>query len=165
MVGKEMILNQFGFNHYRNLKILDTAQKLTPEQWATPLDEGQRSLHQTLFHYLIVQEEWLYLCENGVSKYDFRLIEDYPDAASLLEYTEQTHQATMKYLENLDDEQLATILHPRMPGSDSTIYPMPVWYVLSHILFHSAQHRSEAALMLTRLGYSPSFMDFLRWDR
>jgi uncharacterized damage-inducible protein DinB len=36
-----------------------------------------------------------------------------------------------------------------------------VWQILVHILYHSAQHRSEMAEMLTRYGQSPGDLDFV----
>ena len=50
----------------------------------------------------------------------------------------------------------------RPPGDIERTYT--VWYLLLHVLFHSAQHRSEAAEMLTRFGYSPGFIDFINHD-
>ncbi|HLL50859.1 MAG TPA: DinB family protein, partial [Thermomicrobiales bacterium] len=37
----------------------------------------------------------------------------------------------------------------------------PLWQQLLHQVNHATQHRSEAALLLTRLGQSPGMLDFL----
>ena len=37
----------------------------------------------------------------------------------------------------------------------------PLWQQLLHQVNHATQHRSEAALLLTRLGYSPGWLDLL----
>jgi uncharacterized damage-inducible protein DinB len=37
----------------------------------------------------------------------------------------------------------------------------PLWQQLLHQVNHATQHRSEAALLLTRLGFSPGWLDLL----
>jgi uncharacterized damage-inducible protein DinB len=44
---------------------------------------------------------------------------------------------------------------------DGKTYPLVRWQMLQHLLLHSMQHRSEAALMLTDYGHSPGDIDFL----
>ena len=34
---------------------------------------------------------------------------------------------------------------------------------ITHVLMHSAQHRAEAAELLTRLGYSPGQLDYMEF--
>jgi uncharacterized damage-inducible protein DinB len=35
------------------------------------------------------------------------------------------------------------------------------WQILLHQALHAAQHRSEAALLLSKLGYSTGWLDYL----
>jgi uncharacterized damage-inducible protein DinB len=41
------------------------------------------------------------------------------------------------------------------------VWAYPLWQQLLHQTNHATQHRSEAALLLTRLGYSPGWLDLL----
>jgi len=163
MLSKVMILKMFDYSHHINTRLLDLAAKLTPEQWDEPQDIGRRSsLHETLFHVLIVEEEWLYLCEHEVTRFAFRQIENYPDVAALRAFSDETYTIMQSYLEGLDEAALTTTVTGRPPGDQVRTYT--VWYLLLHTLFHSAQHRSEAAEMLTRCGQSPGFIDFINHD-
>jgi uncharacterized damage-inducible protein DinB len=63
------------------------------------------------------------------------------------------------YLESLDETVLSSTVFGR-PNTDQE-RTLTIWYILTHVLFHSAQHRSEVAIMLTRYGQSPSFIDFM----
>lgn len=156
-----MLLTMFEFNHVTNNRLLDVAAVLTPEQWTTPLDEGQRSLHETLFHLLTVEEEWGYLCRHKQSRFRYRQINDYPDAASLRTFSDQDYRVTCDYLESVDDDILTSTVTGVMPPPEFEVRTFPVWQILTHILYHSAQHRSEVALMLTRCGHSPGSIDFI----
>ena len=163
MLSQMMMLKMFGFNHQTNNRLLDLATMLTPEQWDAPQDIGRRSsLRETMFHTLIVEEEWVYFCEHSVTRFDFRKIEDYPDVASLRRFSDDTYQWIQGYLENLDEEKLTATITGAAPGDVERNFS--VWYILLHAVFHSAQHRSEAAEMLTRFGYSPGFIDFINHD-
>jgi uncharacterized damage-inducible protein DinB len=37
----------------------------------------------------------------------------------------------------------------------------PLWQQMVHQVNHGTQHRSEVAMILTRCGYSPGWLDFL----
>ena len=37
----------------------------------------------------------------------------------------------------------------------------PLWQQMIHQVNHATQHRSEAAMMLTKLGHSPGWLDLL----
>lgn len=161
MLSKTMFLTMFEFNYVTNKRLLTAATVLTPEQWSTPLDAGQRGLHETLFHLLTVEEEWLYLCRNNLSRFRYRRIEDYPDAASLHDFSDQDYRVTCDYLAGVDDDLLISTVTGIMPPPEYEIRTFPIWQILTHVLYHSAQHRSEAALMLTRFGHSPGFVDFI----
>lgn len=40
----------------------------------------------------------------------------------------------------------------------------PVWHILMHVLHHSAQHRAEAAAMLTHFNLSPGNIDYIGFE-
>jgi uncharacterized damage-inducible protein DinB len=156
-LSKTVFLDMFAYGHLTNNRLLDKAVELTPEQWLTPLDAGQRSIYETLFHLLAVEEEWIYFCEHGKPNFDYRALHDYPDVASLRAYADHVSQTTHAYLERLDEETLISSVYGLLPhGAEQSVV---IWQVLTHSLLHSTQHRSEVALMLTRYGHSPGEID------
>lgn len=165
MLSQILLLNWFDYNHETNNRLLELAAKVTPEQWDMPQDFGRcTSLHETLFHVLSVEEEWLELCESGTPNFGFRSLDDYPDAASLQTYSDQVYDQYRPYLESLNDEQLIAKIFALLP--DNRERSVMVWQLLSHMLYHSAYHRSEIASMLTNFGQSPGPIDFFgfRWE-
>lgn len=159
MLAKTMLLKMFEYNHFINNRLLELAANVTPEQWDAPQDFGQRSIHETFFHLLVVQEEWRWLCETGQPIWNYRAISDYPDAASLLAFSDMEYAATRKYVENASEEMLTASIFAEMPqGVElSTV----IWGMLIHSLYHSTQHRSEVAAMLTKYGQSPGDIDII----
>jgi uncharacterized damage-inducible protein DinB len=163
MHSQALFLKMFEYNHHINTRLLNLAANLTPDQWDAPQDIGrQSSLRETLFHILAVEEEWFYFCEQGTTRFGFRHLTSYPDMGSLCTFSEQNYPRMRMYLESLDETVLSSTVFGR-PNTDQE-RTLTIWYILTHVLFHSAQHRSEVAIMLTRYGQSPSFIDFMGHD-
>jgi uncharacterized damage-inducible protein DinB len=164
MHSKSLLLTMFDFNHSINTRLLGIAAELPPEQWDAPQTIGRASsLHETFFHIITVEEEWRLFCETGGKDYwGFRPEADFPDAASLIALADQEYEAVRAYLTRIPDEGVMAPVTGILPhGVTKTA---PAWHFLTHSLFHSAQHRSETAIMLTAFGHSPSFIDFLGFN-
>lgn len=159
MLAKTIFLEMFKYNYDTTIRLLNLAQKVTPEQWDEMQPARQRSMHQTFFHLLVVEEEWVVLCEHGTPRWDYRLIEDYPDVASLCAFADEAYAMIQRYIESTDEQILSSTVTGLMP--DNRIHTEAIWFLLTHLLYHSAQHRSEIASMLTRYGFSPGEIDFI----
>lgn len=158
MVATEMLKTMFLYNHETNSRLLALAERVSDAQWKAPQEAGQRSLHVTLHHILVVEDEWLHLCSRGEPIWGTRPIDDYPDVASLRALNDANYHTFSPWLTSLDDGALAarpTYLMPHGREQEAS-----VWAMLTHMLYHSQQHRSECAFMLTRYGHSPGFIDF-----
>ncbi len=67
---------------------------------------------------------------------------------------------TQAYLAGLDEAALGqTLVYLDTRGLE---HAFSLWQTLLHQVNHATQHRSEAAMMLTRLGHSPGEPDFVR---
>lgn len=158
MLGIKIISTMFEYDHHINHRLIELAMQVKPEEWDAPNDAGQRSLHETLFHLLVVGEEYLSLCLLRQPIWESRLFEHYPDAASLADLNDLIHDTYQPLLERLTDDQLTSRATALMPSG--RVESVMIWHLLLHSLYHSAQHRSECASMLTKYGYSPGFIDF-----
>ena len=158
MLAPTILLAMYQFDYEKNTQLLALGAELTPQQWDEPQPAGQRSLHETFFHIVTVCEEYLSLCQTGQPNWAMRSLDDYPDAASLLALNDQLYAAYLPYVEQLTDQQLST--HVTAVMSHGVTQSVRVWQLLLHMLYHSAQHRSEAASILTRYDHSPGFIDF-----
>jgi uncharacterized damage-inducible protein DinB len=153
-----MLLTMAQYNWETNIRLLNLAKCITAAQWDAPQEAGQRSLHETLFHIVAVEEEWLHVCATGNSIWGSRSLADFPSVETLQELNTRNREQYRPWFATLREEQLAMRRVYAMPqGTDQEA---PLWALLLHMLYHSAQHRSEVAFMLTRYGYSPGFIDF-----
>ena len=159
MLAKDMLLKKFEYNHWANLRLLYCAAKVTADQWAAPDDYSRGSLHEAMFHILRVEEGWLYFCQHGERGKGLQEIDQFPTPDSLRPYADQQLATQKALIENVDEAGLTKTLVAR--GGDGEEYTMVIWQVLTHVLYHSAQHRSEAAALLTAYGQSPGDLDFL----
>lgn len=159
MLGKTMLLRMYEYDHQINSLLLDCAAKVTPEQWDAPHEYGQGSLHQIMYHLLRVEQGWLYLCQHHERIKDRPSIEALPTVESLRAYSEEIYATTRVFLEGLSEEDIASSFTIREPDGEEDTAVM--WHILTHVLYHSAQHRSEIAALLTSYDQSPGDLDFL----
>lgn len=158
MLGSKVFLTMFQYDHHINHRLLEFAMQVEPQEWDAPNEIGQRSLHETLFHLLTVGEEYLSLCLSGQPIWASKPIEHYPDAASLGILNDSINETYLPLLAQLTDDQLTSRITALMPSGK--VESVMMWHILLHSLYHSAQHRSECASMLTKYGRSPGFIDF-----
>lgn len=159
MLGKTMLTTMFDYNAAMNARILDCAAKIADEHLDAPTGYSQGSLRMTLWHLLIVEYGWRNQTQGlDVRKDPFPVEQTAPIAAmqAFQQREADTVRALLRDLSEVDLGENLTL--KRWNGSTATLAR---WQIFTHILYHSAQHRSEAAELLTRAGQSPGDTDFL----
>jgi len=153
----EAIRDLYAYSAWANARILETAEQLTPDQYTTA-SEGTDSIRDTLVH--TASAHWLWL-ERWRESSPRGLWDpaDFPDVAALRSRWDEVEDATSAYLATLREADLARVVSYVNFQGETWAYPL--WQQLLHQVNHATQHRSEAALLLTRLGYSPGWLDFL----
>ncbi|HEY8292491.1 MAG TPA: DinB family protein [Thermomicrobiales bacterium] len=160
MPGKAMLRTMFDYNAATNVRLLDGAAKVSDEQLDTPTGYSVGSLRQTLWHTLIVEAGWGRFCRGiEVDRTKPPPIEPTAVIADFQAFQSEESAQIRPFLDGLGDDDLAATLTRKNP--DGTERTFIRWQVLMHILYHSAQHRSEAAELLTRYGQSPGDTDFI----
>lgn len=159
MLGKAMLLKKYAYNHWANMRIIECAANVTADQWAAPDEYSRGSLHEALFHILRVEEGWLYLCQHGERGSGHPGIEQFPTADSLRPYADQQLATAQAFIDQTSEDALTATIPTKFP--DGNERKLVIWQILTHVLYHSAQHRSEAAALLTRYGQSPGDLDFI----
>ena len=153
----EGIRDLYAYSAWANARILDTAAQLTPEQF-TSLGDGFDSIRDTLVH--MASAQWLWL-ERWRDRSPRELWDPagFADIAELRSRWEAVEVATSEYVATLREPDLARVVSYVNFQGERWAYPL--WQQLLHQVNHATQHRSEAALLLTRLGYSPGWLDLL----
>jgi len=153
----EAIRDLYAYSAWANARILETAEQLTPEQYTTASD-GCDSIRDTLVHTASAQWLWLERWREN-SPRELWDPAEFPDVAALRARWLEVEEATAAYIAGLRKSDLARVVSYVNFQGEPWAYPL--WHQLLHQVNHATQHRSEAALLLTRLGYSPGWLDFL----
>ncbi len=164
MFGKEMLGTTFDYNAAMNVRLLDFAAKVPDEQLDAPSNYSVGSLRQTLWHTLVVEAGWGMFCRGiEVDRTQPPPIAPTATIAELHAFQSEESAQMRDFLSGLtDDDFMANLVRKHPDGSERSFVR---WHVLTHILYHSAQHRSEVAELLTRYGQSPGDTDFIFYIR
>lgn len=155
----------YGYNDWANRRILDTAERLTPEQLHTDGIASFGSIHATLVHTMGVQ--WLWFRRlRGESPAALPDAADVPDLAAIRARWAGIEADTQRFIAALEPEgenaPNRVVTYARMGGQPLS---QPAWEILLHVVNHSTQHRSEVAAMLTQFGHSPGDLDLTKYLR
>ena len=153
----EGIRDLYAYSAWANARILDTAARLTPQQFTTAGD-GFDSVRDTLVHTASAQWLWLERWRGNAPR-EFWDPASFADVAALRARWEELEAATAEYVATLREPDLTRVIsYVNIQGEE---WAYPLWQQLLHQVNHATQHRSEVALLLTRLGYSPGWLDLL----
>lgn len=156
-MNKNDIRDLLDYHDWANRRILDTAERLTPEQLAAPTNASFGNLHATLVHLL--DTDWGWLVALKTSEWNEAMKpEDFPTLAALRQRWDEEDATRWAYFDTLTDADLQRILRYEVEGG--IVRERVYWHVFFHIVNHGMQHRSEAAAMLTDFGQSPGDIDF-----
>ena len=160
MLSKEMLTTMFDYNAATNVRLLECAAKVSDEQLDTPIRLQHWQPAANALAYVLVEAGWGRFCRGiEVDRTKPPPIEPTAAIATLQAFQSEEHAQMRPFLDGLSDDDLTATLPRKYP--DGTERTFIRWQVLVHILYHSAQHRSEAAELLTRYGQSPGDTDFI----
>jgi uncharacterized damage-inducible protein DinB len=145
------------YHAWANDRILTTAADLSENELRKDgvLDHG--SAFQTIRHLVDVDWSWREFCigndvgETYVWDHGFTL----DDLGALHAFCLEEDVRLRTLVESLDDDALAG------PWGTDPRFTRPRWLVVSHIVSHGTQHRSELARYFTECGHSPGDLDNL----
>jgi uncharacterized damage-inducible protein DinB len=154
----EVVRSLYRYNSWANAQILKAAAKLTPAQLNEAGGASFESVHDTLVHTLAAQ--WLYLERwQGRSPRAMPTPAEFAGLAAIHARWDIVERDTQAFLGTLDDARLAqTIAYTNFQGER---WAYPLWQQMIHQVNHATQHRSEAAMLLTKHRHSPGWLDYL----
>jgi uncharacterized damage-inducible protein DinB len=155
----EKMRDLYAYNAWANRRVLDTAERLTPEAFLAA-ETAAGSIRDILVHTAWAQWLWLqrWRGESPRERWDPSA---FPDLASLRSRWAEIETETARYLAALDPRELERDIS--YVNSAGQTWRYPLWQLLLHQVNHATQHRSEAALLLTEAGHSPGELDLIRY--
>ena len=161
-MNKQDIQLLYKYNNWANSRILDAAENLTEEQFLAPASYPHGGLRGTLTHILFA--EWLWrLRWQGESPTVRMKPEDFVTFNSLCVRWVQEEKLLMDFVDGLKEEKLDNTFN--YYTTEGEPLQRILWQAMMHVVNHGTQHRSEAATMLTELGYSPGDIDLMLFLR
>jgi uncharacterized damage-inducible protein DinB len=159
------------YNDWCDARILAACARVTPEQFAALGSYSRGGLRATMVHILdnlwqqrITLQGYYEKPLANEAAYDAtELHEDsLPTLAMLQERWAVERREMRLFLEGLSDESLNGTVRYVIPGA---LRERVVWHVLVDLILHAAQHRSEAAALLTAFGHAPGDLDLIEFMR
>ena len=157
-MNKQDILVLYQYNQWSTKKILDTASKVTEEQFLAPAPFPHGGLRGTLVHALFAEWIWRMRWE-GTSPTSRLKPEEFPTFDSLRTRWAEEEKLLMAFVEHVTDERLnESFAYKSTAGKP---YERLLWQAMAHLVNHGTQHKTEAAAILTGYGHSPGDIDMI----
>ena len=157
-MNKQDIFVLYKYNQWANARILNAAASLTPEQFAASASFPHGGLRGTLVHALFAEWIWRKRWEGTSPTQRFNPA-DFPTVESLRARWLEEEGQLMNFVSAVTDERLNSMFDYR--NTSGKPFSQILWQVMAHVVNHGTQHRSEAAAILTDLGYSPGDLDLI----
>ena len=159
---KNMLLVQIqdmhNYNRWANVRILDTAAKLSNEDFIRDLQNSYPSIRDTLAHMMSAEWVWLERCR-GSSPKEMLPSSSFPTVSALRERWDEIHRQLSELVNTITEEILnTTISYVNFQGET---WRYLFWQTMCHLFNHSTYHRGQAITMLRQLGAEPVSTDFL----
>jgi len=161
---KSDLIMLFAYNSWANNRILSTVTRLNPDQFTSPNPcTGYGSIRGLLLHILTAELVWRERLKKSPSD-DFFLDQDsFPTLDTLLYRWQREEVLLQNFIEELNDQQLdEPIIYTNRRGE---AFENICWNILTHVVNHGTQHRSEVATILTGYGVSPGDLDLIHYLR
>lgn len=154
----ERIRALYDFNRWANGEVLETAGKLTPEQFTRDLHGSFPSVRETLVH--IMGAEWIWLERwRGNSPKALLSAAEFPTVSAIANRWAEIERAQRKFVDGLTEDSLVqAVSYVNLKGDP---YEYPLWQMLQHLVNHSTYHRGQITTMLRQLGARPVATDLL----
>jgi uncharacterized damage-inducible protein DinB len=86
---------------------------------------------------------------------------DFPDVAALRSQWFEVEQETQQFLSGLKPADLDNVI--AYTSTEGRPFAFPLWQLLLHQVNHATQHRSEVAMQLSSFGFSPGWLDLVKY--
>ncbi len=157
-MSAEQIRTLYAYTSWANGQIFDAAADLDEARLEADAGASFGSVRDTLVHVVSAQRTWLARARRQANPDDLRA-DTFSNLAAIRDAWMAIDADTRDFVEGLDEADLSeTVSYVNSQGRPNAY---PLWQILVHQANHAAQHRSEVALVLTRFGHSPGWLDFL----
>lgn len=149
------------YHNWANEKLLNTAEKIPTDQLINPRLPSDKTPFELLLHMLDVDWSWRLACIGEDGEKELWLLVDFPDLASVRDYWRKEAAILLDYVRGLTPEQLDEDVSP--PWMKNATFKRK--HIITHIVNHGTEHRTDLGWYFTSLGHSPGDLGFLEYFR
>ena len=161
-MSPEEIRTLYDFNAWANHRALSGAEKLSSEQFVTPMGSSFSSVRDTLAH--ICDAEWIWLERfQGRSPSALPNTGQFRDLDTLRQHWSKQETRLLDFVRLLTQADLDRELEYKTLNFG--IYRNPLWQSLLHVVNHGTYHRGQVTTLLRQLGAEPLLMDLMHFYR
>lgn len=153
----------FDYNGWATQRILNAAQKLTPEQFLAQTNLSRGNIRNVLAHMLGAEQVWRKRLQEGESPTSLLDPQQFTTLEQLTALWRAEEAAMRAFVAGLSDSQLNGVIGYR--DTKGRPYESVLWHLLMHVVNHGTQHRAEVAEALTAYGCSPGDVDLVVYLR
>ncbi|HJZ66503.1 MAG TPA: DinB family protein [Blastocatellia bacterium] len=148
----------YDYNRWANARVLDSASKLTPDQFTRDLQSSHRSVRDTLVHLLAA--EWIWLERwNGTSPKALLDPAEFPTIESIRKRWREVEEGYKKFINQVREESLGEVITYTNTKGEQWAYPLAQMF--QHVMNHATYHRGQVTTMLRQLGAEATPLDLL----
>jgi uncharacterized damage-inducible protein DinB len=161
-----MMRELYGYNTWANRMILAAMEGMSDHDLLRAHQVSHASLGIDLLHAMLAERGWLSIWQGGAPEIHLPGAPSGRHLDNLVDGFERCDAAIAAFIDTLTDAEL---VRPRVDNADGHNpsvekgRAIPLWDMMWHVLNHSMQHRSEAAVALTGMGRSPGDLDLLEY--
>jgi uncharacterized damage-inducible protein DinB len=151
------------YHYWARDRVLDAADRLTPEQYTKDLGSSFRSVRDTLAHTYYAEWAW-HSRWLGTSPKTWPPSERFADVATLRRDWTATETKVRVFVDNLSEDEVERVFHYTLFSGQSGASPFR--HMLQHMVNHASYHRGQVTTMLRQLGVDPpKSMDMITFYR
>jgi len=154
-MNRDGLLALYAYNAYANSLVLDTAEKLTADEFTRKSSPSHDSVRGILAHMLECEAYFLSLCQGQPIMVEEA---DLPDLRSIHETWSRLEQVQTDFIRTLPEVDLNCPAEMQIRGRQLVF---PIWQMLTQAMIHSTHHRGELSIVLTELGYPLPTLDII----
>jgi len=153
----------FDYHYWARDRLLDSVERLQPEQFTRHLGNSFAAIRDTLVH--LYSADWIWCSRwEGESPTGMLSPADFPDVASIRAAWGSHERRVRSVLGRLGEAGIQLPLEYR--AMNGQLQTQVFWHQCQHLVNHGSYHRGQVTTMLRQLGMSPpKSMDLIAFYR
>lgn len=151
------------YHYWARDRLLDAAERLSPDDWTRDLGSSFTSVRDTLVH--IYAAEWIWCSRwQGHSPTAMPRGDAFGDVATLRRAWSELEATMHLVLDQFAHDGIDRVVEYR--DTKGTAWHQVFWQLLQHVVNHASHHRGQATTMMRQLRASPrASMDLITFYR